>query len=621
MHEKLERLRGIVASILELDPAEVPEDARFYEDLGADSLEKTAITARVEGEFGVRLTAEDATAMGSLREAAEVLTKAARSVEPGQQAEPVVELAETVDTPSRPVAEAGGTDLVETLVSAHVAAGRGAVSAYVDPDVGEVGYARLLDAARGYAGALDALGIAAGTRCLLVADDSAATAAAVLGLWWRGCVPVVVSPMLTDEELAYIAGDCAAGLLHLDAPPRRQQAVAELLAALPQLSGDDVRTALAARETPGDNPAYRPSRAGAPARAAEADEVLVQYTSGSTGRPKGVRHSTGGILGLLRSAEGFLGLRAGDVVLSTARMSFGYGFGNSVLCPLAAGATTVLLRGTVDAPTVTVAVKRHRPTVLFLVPRMYAALLDQLPGAAPESVEDVRLCVAAGENLPAGLGERVRETFGAGLVNGLGATESLHIVVATPADEAMPGTFGQPVPGVTASVRDEDGAPVPDGEPGRLHIAGPTVALGYLGLPEATARAFADGGLYTGDIVRRAPDGGPFTHLCRADDLLNLGGYKVPPAEIEEVVRATAGVRDCAVVGTEDEHGLQSAVLYVQPVAEIERQALRRTVMGALRSRLAAYKRPARLEFVDEMPTTSTGKLAAFRLRERAGQR
>ncbi|MEK8173878.1 AMP-binding protein [Streptomyces sp. M19] len=226
-----------------------------------------------------------------------------------------------------------------------------------------------------------------------------------------------------------------------------------------------------------------------------------------------------------------------------------------------------------------------------------------------------------GRALPAPLAERIRETFGAGLVNGLGSTEALYIVVATPQDRPMPGSFGLPVPGVTATVRDETGKAVADGEAGRLHITGPTVARGYLGLPEATERTFAQGGLYTGDIVRRSADDGSFTHLCRADDLLNLGGYKVPPSEIEGVVRQTDGVRDCVVVGTADADGLESAVLYVLPAPGTDEAALRRAVSGTVRTRLAPYKRPARVEFVEEMPTTSTGKLAAFRLRERAGQR
>ncbi|NUS53439.1 MAG: AMP-binding protein, partial [Streptomycetaceae bacterium] len=212
---------------------------------------------------------------------------------------------------------------------------------------------------------------------------------------------------------------------------------------------------------------------------------------------------------------------------------------------------------------------------------------------------------------------RIRAAFQAELLNGLGATEVLHIVVGTPPGEDRPGTFGVPVPGITATVRAADGTPVADGEEGRLHIAGPTVALGYIGRPEAAAVTFADGGAYTGDVVRRAPDG-TFTHLCRADDVLNLGGYKVVPSEIESVFRGVDGVEDCVVVGGRDADGLEQAVAYLVVRPGSDEAVVRRAVLAAIRGGLAAYKRPARLEFLDELPTTSTGKLAAFELRKAA---
>jgi acyl carrier protein len=588
LHDKL---RDIVAEVLELDAGEVGSDALWYEDLGADSLEKVAVVTRIETEFGVSLAAADAAAMRSVDEAVTVLRDRRR--------------------------EGGTVDLVELLVAGHVAAGRGERVSYRDPDLGTVSYAALLEAARGYAGVLRDSGVPAGARGLLVTDDSAAAVAAVLGLWWHGCVPVVISPMLTDEEIRWIAGDCAAAVVHLDAAPRKQRALRDLFADRLLLTGDDVREGIRTGE---GTPARRPGPARDPFAWPAGEEALLQYTSGSTGRPKGVRHSAAGIAAVLAGAGGTTGLRQDDVVLSTARMSFGFGFGNSVLLPLAAGASVVLLRGTVDVHSVTAALDAHHPSVLFVVPRMYAALLDAPAGPSPRALEAVRLCVAAGENLPAALGERIRETFRAGVLNGLGATEALYIVVATPPDEPLPGSFGIPVPGVTATVRDASGAPVPDGREGRLHVAGPTVALGYLGLPEATAAAFADGGLYTGDVVRRDPDTGAFTHLCRTDDLLNLGGYKVVPAEIENVVRQAEGVTDCVVVGVADDNGLESAVLYLVAAPDAEQTRVRRAVTTALRTHLAPYKRPGRTEFLDALPTTSTGKLAAFRLREQAAQ-
>ncbi|MFD6334858.1 AMP-binding protein [Streptomyces niveus] len=582
------RLRKIVASVLEVEKEDIESGALFYEELGISSLEKVAITAAVEREFGA-LSVEDAAALTSLNTAASVLSERATSLR--------------------------GVNLIDRLVAAHVSAGRGERASFLDPQAGEISYADLLDASRGYAGALRATGVPVGARGLLVADDSVATVIAVLGLWWHGCVPVVISPVLTDDEVRYITADCAAAMVHLDATPKRQRALEELFATTTQFTGADVRTALTTGE-PG--PARRPQGAGPSASWSAGHEALVQYTSGSTGTPNGVRHSAGAIAAMADGIGTVLALTPEDTVLSTARMSFGYGFGNSILCPLAAGSRVALIRGPVDVHSLAAAMRRHQPTVLFSVPRLYAALLNT-PETAALASDSVRLCVAAGENLPGPLSERIRTSFQADLLNGLGATEVLYIVVGTPPGKERPGTFGVPVRGITATVRAADGTPVADGEEGRLHIIGPTVALGYIGRPEDTAVTFADGGAYTGDVVRRAPDG-TFTHLCRADDLLNLGGYKVVPSEIENVIRGAEGVQDCVVVGGRDADGLEQAVAYLVARPGSDEPVVRRTVTTAIRGSLAAYKRPDRLEFLDKLPTTSTGKLAAFELRKAATQ-
>lgn len=506
--------------------------------------------------------------------------------------------------------------LADILVGRHLAESRGDRVCYHDADLGEVSYAGLHQAVRGYAGALRARRVPPGTRGVVVGDDSVATAVAILGLWWHGCVPVPVSHMLTEAEICFIIRDSGARFLHLDAPARKQLALRAEFSDLPQLTGDEVRAAFQAG---GPAEAGDQQRAAEPKSPPDDAEVLVQYTSGSTGTPKGVRHGRAGIDAVLDGFGSILALTPEDVVLSTAKLSFGYGFGNSLLLPLAAGARVILLRGGVDGYVLAAALRKHRPSVVCSVPRMYAALLDQAERNPGCDLDSVRLCVSAGEHLPQELTERFHTTFGVPLLNGLGATEVLHIVLATRPDLSAPGGNGYPVPGVTLTVRDHDGREVPDGTEGLLHVAGPSVMLGYLDRPESTARTLAENGAYTGDLVARTADGG-LRYLCRADDLLNLGGFKVSPKEIEAVVRKASGVADCAVVGSVNDQGLEQAIAYAVPSAGVSADELRRDVVRSLRQHLAPFKRPARVEVLDALPVTSTGKVARFALRSAAGQ-
>lgn len=486
------------------------------------------------------------------------------------------------------------TNPVELLLLGHADERR----CSVDRRAGEVSYSDMLSAVKEYAGRLSATGVRPGCRAVVVSDDSIAAITAVLALWWYGCVPILLHPTLRDADIAFVLQDSDAEFAELNVAPERRAALGAGLAELV--------------------PERASQSAGPPASFGETDELLVQYTSGSTGRPRGVRHCMRAIHAVLRGVGSLLALAPDDVVLSTAKLSFGYGFGNSLLFPYTAGASSVLLDGPVDPFNVAAALQEHRPTVLFSVPRLYFGMLRLAEQGKVIDTSSLRLAVATGEHLPAELAARITETLNVPLVNGFGATEVLHTVVAAhvgQGEASGPGSIGFPVPGVTATIRDDAGQSLGAEIPGRLHIATASAALGYINRPEDTGRVFADGGVYTGDIALRAVTG-DFCHVGRADDMLLIGGYKVAPAEIEGVLRGLPEVADCAVVGGADGSGLEQATAYVVARDPAHPDEARKMVRTALRANLAPYKRPSRVEIIDALPVTANGKLARFRLRD-----
>ncbi|MBJ3809069.1 class I adenylate-forming enzyme family protein [Streptomyces flavofungini] len=508
---------------------------------------------------------------------------------------------------------AGMANPVELLLLGHADGRR----CGVDRRVGEVTYADMRGAVADYAGDLRAAGVRPGCRAVVVSDDCVAAVTAVLALWWHGCVPIVLHPTLRPAEIGFIVRDSEAEFVELNVAPEHEAAVRTELGEVDAERGAAGRGGLLTALVPGRaGPSAVP-----PAVFGETDELLVQYTSGSTGRPRGVRHCLRAVHAVLRGVGSMLELTPDDVVLSTAKLSFGYGFGNSLLYPYAAGASSVLLDGPADPYGVAAALDAYRPTVLFSVPRLYAGLLRLAEQGKAVETGSLRLAVATGEPLPGELASRISDVFDVPLINGFGATEVLHTVVAAAVGQgkaAGPGSIGFPVPGVTATIRDDAGRPVADGTPGRLHLATESVALGYLNRPQDTARAFADGGVYTGDLAFRAT-GGDLCHVGRADDMLLLGGYKIAPAEIEHVVRGIAEVAECAVVGSADPLGLEQATVYVVARNPARPDETRKAVRAALRADLAPYKRPSLVEIIDELPVTANGKLARFRLRRRPG--
>jgi benzoate-CoA ligase family protein len=298
-----------------------------------------------------------------------------------------------------------------------------------------------------------------------------------------------------------------------------------------------------------------------------------------------------------------------DRTFSVAKLFFAYGLGNALYFPFSVGATTILWPGPPTPANVYRVIETCRPTLFYSVPTGYGMLLAHERADADFDLSSVRLAVSAGEALPAALYDRFKQRFGVDIIDGIGSTEALHIFLSNRPGDIRPGTTGTPVPGYDVLVRDEDGREAAPGEPGALHVRGESIALGYWRRTAASRQVFQGEWLVTGDTYVRDEDG-YFTCLGRNSDMLKAGGIWVSPAEVESRLIEHPAVREAAVVGMADEHGIDKpvAVVVADGVGEEE-------LVAWCRDGMAHYKAPRRVLFVDELPKTATGKLQRFKVR------
>jgi benzoate-CoA ligase family protein len=304
------------------------------------------------------------------------------------------------------------------------------------------------------------------------------------------------------------------------------------------------------------------------------------------------------------------------VCFSVAKLFFAYGLGNSLTFPLSVGASTVLSAPPPTPDAVAAILSRHRPTLFFAVPTFYAALLAA--DVPADAFAGVRLCVSAGEPLPAQLYRRFTGRYGVELLDGIGSTEALHIFLSNRPGRVRPGSTGEPVAGYDLRLEDDDGSPVPDGTPGNLYVRGESVATGYWCRTEITRRVFRGPWLRTGDTYVRDADG---FHTClgRSDDIMKSGGIWVSPTEVEARLVEHPDVVEVAVVSVPDADGLDKPVAcaVLRPGSSVTADEL----VAHCRDGLAAFKRPRRVLIVDELPKTATGKLQRYRVRQFATAR
>ncbi|CAN5807944.1 benzoate-CoA ligase family protein [soil metagenome] len=519
--------------------------------------------------------------------------------------------------PARIAPPSAPFNIATHLLAANVQ--RAGKAAFID-DHGVLTYGQLDERVRRLASALRALGIRREERVLLLMQDCSDWPVAFLGAIYGGIVPVAVNTLLTADDYAFMLENS------------RAQAVLVSGAHLPALtaamtrSEHEVRKVIVSRPVAPLHPAevafeaflQAHAPASKPATTAPDDPCFWLYSSGSTGRPKGTVHShanpywTAELYG-----KRILDLQESDVCFSAAKLFFAYGLGNALTFPMSVGATVLLMA---ERPTPEATFKRWlgevgdaRPNVFFGAPTGFAGMLAH-PGLPERSAVRLRLVSSAGEALPAELGERFLRHFGVDIVDGIGSTEMLHIFLSNLPGKVRYGTTGWPVPGYEIELRNDDGTPTADGEPGDLFIHGPSSAMMYWGNRAKSLETFQGGWTKSGDKYVRNADG-TYTYSGRSDDMLKVSGIYVSPFEVEATLVQHPGVLEAAVIGVPDAEGLTKSKAFV--VLKDGHVATEAELKAFVKERLAPYKYPREIEFITELPKTATGKIQRFKLRQR----
>ena len=484
---------------------------------------------------------------------------------------------------------------------------------YTD-DRGTLTYGELADGIRRMGAALLDCGIRREERVLLLMHDCNDWPVAFLGSMYAGILPVAVNTLLTADDYAYMLGNCrASGVIVSGAllgTAREAMDKAGLTGIPVIVSGP------ADPLPPGCHPldTLLAAASGLPSAAeTHPDEPgFWLYSSGSTGNPKGTVHThanpywTAELYG-----KGVFGIHEGDVCFSAAKLFFAYGLGNALSFPLSVGASVVLMAG---RPTPDAVFERwvgRNTTLFFGAPTGYVGMLASPDLPARDRVS-LRLACSAGEALPSELGERFTKHFGIELLDGIGSTEMLHIYLSNRPGDNHYGTTGKPVPGYDIELRLEDGGVTADGEIGDLYVRGPSSALMYWNNREKSRDTFQGAWTKSGDKYVRNPDG-TYTNSGRSDDMLRVSGMYVSPFEVEATLIQHDAVLEAAVVGHRDDDGLVKTKAYV--VLNDGQDVTGAELKEFVKSRLAPYKYPRIIEFIDALPKTATGKIQRFRLR------
>ena len=516
----------------------------------------------------------------------------------------------------------GPYNAVSDFIDAHIAQGRGGKIAFVDPDR-SLNYGELQVRSYRFANALRKLGLAQEDRVALMLHDTVDYPVAFWGALRAGLVAIPLNTFLTVAQYAYILADSRASALVAAAP--LAQAIWPIIDKLPHLKTivlvgaiEDGKAAFTGR----DVHLFEELIAAASPAPLTADTISDEvafwlYTSGSTGDPKGVKHVHSSLMATARLfGQGVLGITQDDVVHSASKLFFAYGLGNAMSFPLSVGATTVLWPHRPTPEGVFEIMRNHRPTIFYGVPSLYTALLAHPQIGQGAGSDRLRICVSAGEALPAHIGERWREVVGVDVLDGIGSTELLNTFLSNRPGDIRYGSTGRPVPGYEARIVDEAGRELGADEIGELIVRGPSAGEGYWNQRAKSRHTFAGEWTHTGDKYRRDADG--YYYYCgRTDDMFKVSGMWVSPFDVEAALTSHEAVLEAAVIGKEDADGLIKPKAFIVLKNGIAAdQDLLETLKRHVKEKAGTWKFPRWIELREDLPRTATGKIQRYKLRE-----
>jgi len=511
------------------------------------------------------------------------------------------------------------------FVDRNVQEGRGAKVA-IECGEERVTYQQLLENTNRVGNALLALGVRPEERVLLLLLDTPEFLYTFFGAIKIGAVAVPVNTQAKPQDYEYILNDCRARVVIISEPllPHLQSIPKEKLRYLQEIVVSEVKQDLTSQARLAhahhslQNLMVTASAKLDAAHTSKDEPAFWLYSSGSTGASKGCVHLHHDMVVCCELyAKGILQMKESDRCFSVARLFFAYGLGNAGYFPLGCGATTILSPARPTPASIYADIERYRPTLFFSVPTNFAALLAHHREDGREfDLSSVRHAISAGESLPAPLFHRFKERFGIEILDSLGSTETLQMVIANRPGEAKPGSSGKIIPGYEAKIVNEQGNAVAPREIGDLLIKGDSTCSGYWNKHEKTKETFVGDWFRTGDKYFQDEED-YFWYAGRSNDVFKVHGLWLSPAEVESALITHPAVREAAVVARVDADGLTKAAAYVVLSPEtLPGDQLASELQEMVGKKIGGYKRPHWIEFLPEIPKTATGKLQRFKLRE-----